>query len=286
MFADDTNLFVSGRSVAEITQEINKELSVVAEWFQANLLSLNVKKTSYLIFGNKNVRDLKLNISIQNTFIEKQNETKFLGVILSDDLRWNKHVNAIVHKISKTIGIISKVRHLLPRHSTRTLYLTLVEPYINYCNIIWAGPQPTTLLDKIMKIQKKYCRLITFSDYRSHTKELFTELNFLDVYKIYTLQLSLYMYKITNTLSPGSEIYNFHSNSLIHSHNTRHKSNIHVEYCRTKYRQNTVRFQGPKLWNSLPMQLKSVRTIFAFKNKIKKLLISNEITTVWIIEKP
>ena len=44
MFADDTNLFVSGRSVIEITQEINKELSVVAEWFQANLLSLNVKK--------------------------------------------------------------------------------------------------------------------------------------------------------------------------------------------------------------------------------------------------
>ena len=192
MFADDTNLFVSERSVIEITQEINKELSVVAEWFRANLLSLNVKKTSYLIFGNKNVRDLKLNISLQNTFIEKQNETKFLGVILSDDLRWNKHVNAIVNKISKTVGIISKVRHLLPRHSTRTLYLTLVEPYINNCNIIWAGPQPTTLFDKIMKIQKKYCRLITFSDYRSHTKELFTELNFLDVYKIYTLQLSLY----------------------------------------------------------------------------------------------
>ena len=71
------NLFVSGRSVIEITQEINKELSVVAEWFQANLLSLNVKKHHILIVGNKNVRDFKLNISVQNAFIEKQNENKF-----------------------------------------------------------------------------------------------------------------------------------------------------------------------------------------------------------------
>ena len=139
MFADDTNLFISGKSEKELTQVINDELLIVADWFQANLLSLNVKKTSYLIFGNRNVHNLKLNICIQNTLIEKQQETKFLGVILSDDLKWNKHVNTVVHKISKTIGIISKVRHLLPQTSTRTLYLTLVEPYINYCNIVWAA---------------------------------------------------------------------------------------------------------------------------------------------------
>ena len=176
MFADDTNLFVSGKSEEELTQVINDKLLVVADWFQANLLSLNVKKTSCLIFSNRNVHNLKFNICIQNTLIEKQQETKFLGVILSDDLKWNKHVNTVVHKISKTIGIISKVCHLLPQNSTRTLYLTLVEPYINYCNIVWAALGPTTLLDQILKIQKKYCRLITFSGYRSHTRELFKEL--------------------------------------------------------------------------------------------------------------
>ena len=223
------------------------------------------------------MHNLKLNICIQNTLIEKQQETKFLGVILSDDLKWNKHVNTVVHKISKTIGIISKVRHLLPQTSTRTLYLTLVEPYINYCNIVWAALVPTTLLDQILKIQKKYCRLITFSGYRDHTKELFKELRILDVYKIYTLQLSLYMYKITNNLSVDSVMYGFTSNSSIHSHNTRYRSNIHVEYCRTKYRQCTVRFQGPKLWNDLPVQLRCAGTLSSFKFQIKNLLISNSL---------
>ena len=46
MFADDTNLFVSGKFDRELTQMINEELLVVADWFQTNLLSLNIKKTS------------------------------------------------------------------------------------------------------------------------------------------------------------------------------------------------------------------------------------------------
>ena len=53
-----------------------------------------------------------------NTTLVQLSDTKFLGVILSSDLRWSKHINIVVNKISKNIGIIVKVRHLLPTSHT------------------------------------------------------------------------------------------------------------------------------------------------------------------------
>ena len=80
---------------------------------------------------------------IDNVSLLKQEESKFLGVILSADLKWHKHTDIIINKASKNIGIISKIRHLLPENLTRTLYLTLVDPYISYCNIVWSAPNNT-----------------------------------------------------------------------------------------------------------------------------------------------
>ena len=50
MFADDTNLFLTGKSLADVEEQMNQELLFITEWFQSNLLSLNITKTSYLIF--------------------------------------------------------------------------------------------------------------------------------------------------------------------------------------------------------------------------------------------
>ena len=87
---------------------MNKELEIINNWFKANLLSLNITKTSYVISGNKKCHDI--NIFVQNTSLSRQFETKFLGVILSSNLKWNKHIEVICSKISKNLGIISNIR--------------------------------------------------------------------------------------------------------------------------------------------------------------------------------
>ena len=99
--------------------------------------------------------------------------------------------------------------------------MCLVEPYIAYCNIVWAHSKPTTQLDKILKVQKKYCRLITFADYRAHSETLFKKLPILNVYKIHIFQLSLFMYEQINNLLPPSGTFSFLTNSAVHSHLTR-----------------------------------------------------------------
>ena len=93
MFADDTNLFHTGKALDEVEMQMNCKLAKVDEWFKANLLSLNVGKTSYILFGNKKHPDIK--IFMQNSSLIRQYHTKFLGFILSSNFKWNKHIEII-----------------------------------------------------------------------------------------------------------------------------------------------------------------------------------------------
>jgi hypothetical protein len=272
MFADDTNLFLSGKNAIDVESQFNRELVLISEWFNVNLLSLNVKKTSYMVFSN--ARNSRIDILLAGSKINQVYETRFLGVIISSKLNWNAHIDTVLNKISKTIGIIAKVRHLLPTSATRTLYLCLVEPYISYCNIVWAQSKPTTQLDKILRVQKKYCRLITFADYRAHSEPLFKQLLILNVYKIHIYQLSLFMYKQLNKLLPSAGTFSFQTNSVVHSHFTRQSENLYLVRCRTQRRLTTVLFQGPRLWNSLPSRLKKSPSVNVFKRLAKVMLLA------------
>ena len=128
------------------------------------------------------------------------------------------------------------------------------------------------ILEKIHKLQKQYCRIISFSSYRAHSNPLFRSLNILTIYSIYKLQLAVYMFRQMKNLLPGINPFNFSQPS--HKYNTRHKSELHIDRCRTKMRQSTVQFQGPKLWNSLPQNIVNEPSLGAFKNSIKNFLVS------------
>ena len=207
----------------------------------------------------------------------RQYDTKFLGVVLSSNLKWHKHIEVILTKISKSIGIISKTRHLLPIHLTRMLYLTMVEPYLNYCILIWASGNQSQLLDRILRIQKRFCRLMTFSNCSAHSAPLFQQLHILRIYDIYKLNLATYMYKIFNSSIPYLKHHRFTSNSSFHSYNTRNKHHLHTPFCRTKLRESTIHFQGPKLWNQLPVEITTVKSFFVFKNRLKQFLFNHVI---------
>jgi hypothetical protein len=126
------------------------------------------------------------------------------------------------------------------------------------------------ILRRILNIQKRYVRLITFSDYLAHSDPLFLKLNILTVNQIYNYQLGIYMYKILHELIPHLSHHHFVSNMNIHDHNTRSSRHLHAPYCRTKLRQSTIQFQGPRMWNMLPGEIKSAPSISIFKKRLKK----------------
>mgnify|MGYP003438910792 FL=1 len=181
MFADDTNLFFSGNDLNTLNSTVNQELSLLSKWLKVNKLSQNIKKTNYMLFRTRNKKiDTDLNISIDGIKLHPATKTKFLGVIINSTLTWNDHIAMIKSKISKNIGIISRIRFLVPRAVLMSLYHALVEPYLQYCNLIWAARR-TSVLNQLYLCQKKLLRIITFSDRRSHSLPLFKNLEILPV---------------------------------------------------------------------------------------------------------
>ena len=119
------------------------ELRCVMQWFICNRLSVNIKKTNFVLFGNqamlKNVTNqTRFKLFMGNIEIGQTNTAKFLGIIIDSHLTWKTHIDNVTKKVAKSVGIIKRVRHCLPVDTLNTLYNTLILPYINYCNIIWA----------------------------------------------------------------------------------------------------------------------------------------------------
>ena len=105
MFADDTNLFYSHQNISSLFMTVNNELDKIGEWFKANKLSLNVKKTKHTFFHKNSIKNdipLKLPaLTIANREIERTNAIKFLGILLDENISWKNHIRSVEKKFAK-----------------------------------------------------------------------------------------------------------------------------------------------------------------------------------------
>ena len=131
LFADDTHLFSSGKDIEKLYEVANEGLNAIAEWLKVNRLSLNVKKTHYLVFTNAKNKRHNSELKIEGESISEVSKTKFLGVI-DQKLNWQHHISYISCKVAKGIGIIIKLRNILNNESLQSLYYAFVYPYMMF----------------------------------------------------------------------------------------------------------------------------------------------------------
>ena len=176
LFADDTNLFCTGRNIDLLVNEINDEMSKVYSWVKANKLSLNIDKTNFMLFTTERFSGTMGNILINGHPISEVKETKFLEVIIDNNLQWSAHIQYISRKISKGIGVIVKARKVFEQNTLLSLYNSLILSYLNYCIHVW-GKAYDTHLNHLIKMQNKAARLIAGVTPRTNTVTLYSELN-------------------------------------------------------------------------------------------------------------
>ena len=104
LFADDTNIFLSGKDIHTLINTLHVELSKLYTWLLANKLTLNISKTHFMVFHRAKHKKYKIIIEINNIPIEQVRHTKFLGVIFDDNLDWSNHISYINTKIAKGIA--------------------------------------------------------------------------------------------------------------------------------------------------------------------------------------
>ena len=122
-----------------------------------------------------------------------------MGVFLDDKLKFNEYANYISKKISKSIGVICRIRMYIPNSVLLNLYYTIIYPYLTYCNVIWCGTY-WSHLNSIWLQQKRAIRVINWKPPRYHTSELFSGSKILKLSDIHALSLGIFMF--TNQSHP------------------------------------------------------------------------------------
>ena len=127
----------------------------VHSWLQANRLSLNVKKTKYILFCKQKGTEIKeLNLRISNDAIQFVNDFNFLGLHINSKLNLDTHTNVIGKQMSRAMGVIKKLQLVFPK--TILFYNALILPHINYCLLSWGS---VSAIKTIVMLQKEQLEL-------------------------------------------------------------------------------------------------------------------------------
>ena len=127
IFADDTNIFFTGSNPNGVEFIMNEEIKLVLKYCPINKLSVNFKKTNYMLITSSKK---KIHLNVHN--IDCKSYIKYLGIYLDEHLQRESQIQHVNNKLAKNVGIINKLRHYLDFHLLKQLYYTLIYPYLNY----------------------------------------------------------------------------------------------------------------------------------------------------------
>ena len=235
IYADDTTFIADLDNIPKNEQErkINSELQIINLWLKSNKLSLNCKKSKFIVFYKPPRKTVIPELLIDNEKICCVDEFNFLGLTITKHLSWKKHIDKISNKISKIIGVLNKLKFIIPDQILLTIYNSLILPHLNYCILAWGYDSK-----RLYKLQKKALRIINKSPYLAHTDPMFIKYNVLKVKDILEQNHLKFLFKLSHRSLP---VYFYHFVSAtgfnVHTHNTRHRHNIRTPKIKHEFRK-------------------------------------------------
>ena len=176
LFADYTNIFVSGESREAAVAKANELLTSVSSYMYANKLHINMKKSCYMHFKPEDGHSNQSNdiisttpVKINDYQIKEVEETKFLGVIIDKNLSWQPHIDYLTKKLRCCSGQLNRIKKYLPKSLHKSLYHTLFESHLRYGISVW-GEVSHSKLDSLFTAQK-YCMRILFGDTEAYLEK-------------------------------------------------------------------------------------------------------------------
>ena len=144
LFADDTNIFVADKRKTTVYETANSVLNLIYKYMKCNLLHINYKKCCFMHFSpNRNDKVPKngtMLLTLNGLVIKLVKETKFLGVIIDENLKWDVHTKYLNSKLKCELGKLNRIKICIPKIAYKKLYHTLFESHLSYNGIsAWGG---------------------------------------------------------------------------------------------------------------------------------------------------
>ena len=156
LFADDTNTLYTGKNYHELVVNVSIDLKILSDWFKCNKLALNETKTNLMIFHRKNNKPPEnLTVTLNGITLDRVVTTKFLGVLIQENLLWENHIEYVGNKISVSTAILARLKHYIPKNILLIIYNSLCLSHISYALSVWGNSSPTSL-KRLNVLQKRH----------------------------------------------------------------------------------------------------------------------------------
>ena len=232
-------------------------------------LKINPDKTEIILFYPKSLQD---QVIIKGSFVEDDcirysQAVKNVGVWLDKNLTFDKHVNSIVSHCYKLIKNIGRIRRVISKEQTEMLVHSIITSKLDYCNSLLINTSQANLF-KLQKVQNAAARLVVRGRKRDGISKVLKELHWLKIESRIIFKILLLTYK---------RIYGLCSQNLkieYKAYNCRPQDYLKLETktANTIHGKRTFDYAAPKLWNALPLEVRTEEDIDRFKRRIKTLL--------------
>jgi hypothetical protein len=157
MFADYRSIIMKSNNSVQLQSELNRVMSPINEWFQDNLIVLNLNKTYFIQFLNKSTNNLDIQIKIGNTNITTINGIMFLGLKIDNKLSWKRHMDYIIPRLNSACYCMRAVKPYVLQNTLKLIYYSYFHSIMTYGLIFWGS---STESIKIFRLQKRIIRIM------------------------------------------------------------------------------------------------------------------------------
>ncbi len=252
LFADDTTVLTPFSDPIADNAFLQTEINVIVDWFALNKLVINVSKTQLMSFSLTKPHKLP-RIIITGNDVQFVEFVKFLGCYVDFRLKWDLHIQRVCSCVCKGIAMLRSVNNCFPQYVKLMLYYAMIYPYLVYCIVAW-GNAYVAHLNPLITLQKQAIRLICNKPKLEHCKPLACYHQLLMVNELYqfncVLQTFRYIYLVDNMSLSHSFVFS--------SRNDLHANKLSVYHSRTVARQKSFLVSCIKIWNNLPVYIRTV----------------------------
>ena len=131
LYADDTTTYASDRDIVTLEISLNQDLNILVTWFSQNYLTVNSIKTQGMLLGSHTHVP---KFFIGDTKVELANALKILGVNFDNKLTYREHISNMLKKVYAKIGVLRRLKRLMPHNMSLSLYKAYLLPHLEYCS--------------------------------------------------------------------------------------------------------------------------------------------------------
>ena len=265
-YADDNTLSVHDHDLRSLKTTLETAAQIGIKWFHDSDMKVNPDKfQAMLLTSSTQCHPDNYCFEIEGVKLKPEKSVKLLGVYIDDKLKFHDHITHICKQAAKQISVLRRFSTILSQKEKMQIFNAFILSNFNYCPLVWhlCGQTDT---NKMERIQERALRFV-LNDHNSSYYDLLQRAHKPSLYLGRLRKLSIEVYKIITHNGPNfleslferyETPYNLRDNNRIHQ----------PAYNTITYGKNSVRYQGAKLWNVLPLHIKEATTLPQFKRLI------------------